>query len=221
MKAEFWIQRWDNNQIGFHLNEVNPYLRQFFSELGLNEGQKILVPLCGKSLDLMWLAEQGLQVIGVELSRQAVEQFFSEQGMQAQIVTGDGFEIWRAGNITLYCGDFFDLTEGVFNKVNRGQVDAVYDRASMIALPFEMRALYVQQLARLCPVSVPRLLVSLNYEQDKLDGPPFAVSQDEISGYFSKVFKIKQLLAKDVLDENEQFRMKGLDHLEEAVYLLR
>ena len=215
MKADFWIQRWDNDQIGFHLDEVNPYLIQFYSELGLSKGQKVFVPLCGKSRDLMWLAEQGIQVIGVELSRLAVEQFFYEHKLKPQMTKKTGFEIWQAGNITLLCGDFFDLNVGVL-----GTVDAVYDRASMIALPAEMRALYVQHMTRLCPSSIPRLLVSLNYDQSKMDGPPFAVSADEITAYYAKVFKIKQLLALDVLDENERFRMKGLDHLQEAVYLL-
>ncbi|MCW9023383.1 MAG: thiopurine S-methyltransferase [Gammaproteobacteria bacterium] len=214
MKADFWHHRWQDNLIGFHLDEINPYLKQFYSQLGLEKGQRIFVPLCGKTLDLVWLVEQGQEVTGVEISPLAVEQFFAEQDWEVQVEQISSFSIYRAAGITLYCGDFFELTPD-----RLGKVDAVYDRASLVALPPEMRTNYAAHLGQLCPAAIPRLLVSLDYDQTKMGGPPFAVSELEIAKLYAGEFNIEKLLALDILDE--RFRQKGLDHLEEAVYLLK
>lgn len=220
MEADFWHQRWQDNLIGFHLEEVNPYLPRFYSDLQLKPGQRIFVPLCGKSLDLVWLVEQGVEVTGVEISRLAVEQFFAEQGntqgWQPQVEEMGEFFLYQAQGIRLFCGDFFNLTHDLL-----GPIDAVYDRASLVALPPKMRARYAAHLEQLCPAPIPRLLVSLDYEQAQMSGPPFAVDEAEIRALYGTTFKIEKLLAQDVLDENAHFRQKGLDHLEEAVYLLK
>lgn len=214
MKAEFWHNRWENNLTGFHLNEVNPYLRANWDALNLKPGARVFVPLCGKSLDLIWLADQGFKVVGVELSPLAVDAFFAENNLSAEHSHIGELECWQSENITLYCGDFFALTSEIL-----GQIDAVYDRASLIALPPAMRQDYAAKLAELAQ-SAPKLLVTLEYEQSKMDGPPFSVSEDEVMALYQANYQVKQLSAQDVLGDNEKFREKGLDYMNECIYLL-
>ncbi len=215
MDVEFWKQRWEDNETGFHLDEVNPFLPRFWSHLKLPENSRVFVPLCGKSLDLRWLREQGHEVCGVELSPLALQQFFSEQGLQPEIHRLGAFEIWETDGIRLFCGDFFELTPELL-----GLPSVVYDRASMIALPPTMRPDYAHHLQYLAPASAPRLLVALDYEQAQMAGPPFAVSEAEVQALYGDIFQIEKIFSEDILAENERFRQKGLTRLEESVYLL-
>jgi thiopurine S-methyltransferase len=130
VETDFWHNRWENNLTGFHLDEVNPYLKANWTSLNLKAGARVFVPLCGKSLDLIWLAAQGYEVVGIELSPRAVEAFFTENNLTAEHQKIGNLEYWQAEDISLFCGDFFALTTEIL-----GQVDAVYDRASLIALP--------------------------------------------------------------------------------------
>lgn len=214
MKADFWHNRWENNLTGFHLNEVNPYLKANWSPLKLQAGTRVFVPLCGKTLDLIWLAEQGHQVVGIELSPLAVESFFSENNLAAERHQIAGLDCWQSENITLFCGDFFALTTEIL-----GQVDAVFDRASLVALPPEMRQDYATKLTELAQ-SAPKLLVTLEYDQQKMDGPPFSVSEDEVKALYQANYTVEQLSAQDVLGNNEKFRAKGLNSMNECIYLL-
>lgn len=215
MDAEFWKQRWENNETGFHLDEVNPFLPRFWPQLQITENSQVFVPLCGKSLDLRWLREQGHEVCGVELSPLALQQFFSEQGLRPEIHRAGPFEIWETDGMRLFCGDFFELTPELL-----GQPSVVYDRASMIALPPAMRPDYARHLQSLAPASAPRLLVTLDYEQTQMAGPPFAVSEAEVQALYGHIFQIEKIFAEDILAEHENFRSKGLTRLEESVYLL-
>ena len=214
MKAEFWHNRWENNLTGFHLNEVNPYLKANWSALNLKADARVFVPLCGKTLDLIWLADQGYQVFGIELSPLAVEAFFTENNLTAKHKQIGNLDCWQSENITLYCGDFFDLTSDIL-----GQVDAVYDRASLIALPPAMRQDYAAKLTEITQ-SAPKLLVTLDYEQSKMDGPPFSVSEAEVNALYQGNYQVKQLSAQDVLGDNKKFLEKGLDYMNECIYLL-
>jgi len=214
MDAEFWKKRWENGETGFHLDEVNPFLPRFWSHLHVHKKSQVFVPLCGKSLDLCWLREQGHEVWGVELSPLALQQFFSEQGLKPEIHRTGAFEIWETEGIRLFCGDFFKLTPELL-----GQPSVVYDRASMIALPPAMRPDYARHLQSLAPASAPRLLVTLDYEQAQMDGPPFAVSEAEVRALYGDSFRIEKIFSEDILAENERFRQKGLTRLEESVYL--
>lgn len=216
MEPDFWHNRWENNLIGFHLDEVNPYLIQHWPTLEVRPESRVLVPLCGKSLDLLWLTEQGHEVIGVEISPIAVKDFFAENHIQAKCIRGARFNVWEGGRIKLLCGDVFELT-----AADVGLIDVVYDRAALIALPQEMRRRYVGMINGLVPATTPHLLISLDYEQDKMDGPPFAVSDDEIKELYGEYFHIDCLQSEEVLDRNEHFRERGLDWLKESVYLLR
>lgn len=214
MEADFWHKRWESNLTGFHLDEVNPNLKANWDSLNLKDGARVFVPLCGKSLDLIWLAAQGYQVVGIELSPLAVEAFFTENKLTAEHEKKGGMDLWQSENISLFCGDFFDLTTDIL-----GPVDAVYDRASLIALPPAMRQEYAAKLTDITQ-SAPKLLVTLEYEQSKMDGPPFSVSEDEVKALYQANYRIKQLSAQDVLGDNEKFRENGLTYMNENTYQL-
>lgn len=216
MEPEFWHERWRQNQIGFHQGEVNPYLEKFWAKLGLSAPARILVPLCGKSLDLVWLQQQGYQVEGVELSELAVRAFFEEQGLTPRRHKQGDWDVWESDGVRLWCGDFFQL-----DAATLGPIDAVYDRAALIALPAPMRQQYVRHIQSLGG-AVPHLLVTLEYPQDKMDGPPFCVAQAEVQALFGERYHgTTPLACNDVLAETPQLRQRGLDRLNECVYLLQ
>jgi thiopurine S-methyltransferase len=213
MHIDFWKQRWENRQIGFHLDQVNPNLTQYWSQLAGDKEQQVLVPLCGKSLDMLWLAAQGYQVMGVECSEQALQQFIDEQQLAVTTTRRDEFTLHQAGDIQLLQGDFFNLNDSLLQSVT-----AVYDRAALIALPEEMRTQYVELLQRKLPQAVSILLVTLDYDQALMQGPPFAVSHNEVERLYQPAFDISLLDERDVITESPRFREKGLGHLFERVY---
>ncbi|AFO46361.1 MULTISPECIES: thiopurine S-methyltransferase [Pseudomonas] len=212
MEPAFWQQRWADNQIGFHQAQVNPYLQTYWPQLQLAPGSRVLVPLCGKSLDLAWLAGQGHRVLGVELSRRAVEDFFREHGLEAEVRQQGAFEVWRSGDVQLWCGDFFALrAEDVAGCVG------LYDRAAVIALPVQMRARYMQLLSGLLPTSCRGLVVTLDYDQSLLAGPPFSVRDEELRQGFAG-WQVEQLEAVEVIEESPKFVQAGASSLLERVY---
>ncbi len=214
MEADFWHDRWENNLTGFHLDEVNPYLIANWAALNIKPDARVFVPLSGKTRDLVWLAEQGYEVVAIELSPLAVAAFFAENNLIPEKHQIEGLEYWQSGKITLFSGDFFALTPQIL-----GQVDAVYDRASLIALPPTMRQSYAEKLTELCQ-KAPKLLITLEYDQSKMDGPPFSVTEDEVKALYQAHYQVKQLNSEDVLGNNERFREKGLDYMNESVYKL-
>lgn len=215
MEPEFWQERWARNQIGFHLSEVNPYLQRHWPQLAVAEGSKVLVPLCGKSLDLVWLASHGLRVMGVELSEQAVEAFFSEQNLVPRITRRSAFTVYQADLVEVWCGDFFALdAEALVGCA------ALYDRAALIALPPLMRAQYAEHLSRLLPSGCQGLLITLDYDQTQKAGPPFAVTDDEVKVLFGSDWTLRALQEQDVLEESWKFVQEGVTRLDERVYRL-
>ena len=216
MEPDFWHTRWQQNQIGFHQGEVNPYLPQHWNSLGVAAPARVLVPLCGKSLDLLWLREQGYTVEGVELSELAVRAFFEEQGVTPRCSQQGEFQVWESDGLRLWCGDFFKLGAGML-----GPVDAVYDRAALIALPAPMRRQYVDHLQILAG-PLPHFLVTLVYPQAQMDGPPFSVDQAEVDSLFADRYAgTRPHACHDVLSESPQLQQRGLDRLDECVYLLQ
>lgn len=216
MQPSFWHDKWASQQIGFHLDEVNALLIANWPQLKLNPGAKVFVPLCGKSLDLCYLAEQGHEVIGCELNADAVEQFFSDNQLAVTKSFQGEHACYQTEQVTLYQGDFFTLPSDYLSDIS-----GFYDRAALIAWPEAMRLSYVQQLAKLIPPSSLGLLVTLDYPQETLNGPPFAVSDDWIMAHMSEYFEVERLSCEDVLADNPRFLKKQVPWLTESVYRLK
>ncbi len=216
MQKEYWLDRWERQDTGFHQNEINPYLSQFWQSLQLAPGSAVLVPLCGKSRDMLWLHQQGHTVLGVELSIVAAQAFFAENGLTPQCRVHDRFTHLEANDIHILCGDFFDL-----DKNDVAKVTAVYDRAALIALPPEMRKRYAHHLLHILPSATQILLVTLDYPQHEMSGPPFAVSMDEVTSLYQPHAGITLLSQQDVLEQNPRFQDRSLSRLQENTILLK
>lgn len=209
MHHDFWHQRWQNQQIGFHQGEVNPFLLAHFQALGLQVGMRVFVPLCGKSLDMHWLLAQGFQVVGAELSQLAVDALFAELGLTPEITQSGALRHYRTRQIEIFQGDFFALTQNQLGTVN-----AIYDRAALIALPDEMRKQYCQHLMTITQTA-PQLLISFHYDQSLVPGPPFSVSKAEVSAHYTPDYTITELASVSL-----EKGMKGQYPAEETAWLL-
>ncbi|QSX34126.1 thiopurine S-methyltransferase [Shewanella avicenniae] len=212
MEPQFWHERWENQQLGFHQPEVNHFLTKHWPDLQLSSG-KVFVPLCGKSVDMRYLAEQGFQILGSEFSEIAVRQFFAENGLTPEIIAGQPISCYQQHNYQLLLGDFFELTAEHVHDCT-----AFYDRASMVALPEEMRQHYVRHLANILPSGCCGLVILLEYPQEALPGPAFSVSQAWLEQYMGAHFVIEQLASYDVLQENQKFVKNGVPWLQENIY---
>lgn len=194
MNPEFWQSRWGEGRIGFHKSEVNPLLLKYFTALQLKKGSRVLVPLSGKSIDMAWLAQQGYEVVGIELVESAVQAFFAEQNISPTIhqhADNPAVKYYQGQlaeqTITLWVADIFALT-----AEDIGNVDAVYDRAALIALPEDMRLRYSEQMQQLSN-NAPQYIITLNYDQSKKDGPPFSVNKTQIQQYYGNYYQITEL----------------------------
>ena len=215
MKKDFWLERWAREETGFHDNEVNAYLTQYWHELHLAQNSAVFVPLCGKSVDMQWLREQGHIVLGVELSCIAAQAFFKENGYTPKYLSSGKFSQYAANDIRILCGDFFDVS-----RDDLATVSAVYDRAAMVALPPEMRERYVKHLVSILPPAAKILLITFDYPQIEMQGPPFAVSSAETEALYREHADIRLIVQRDVLAENPRFQKRGLTRLQESIYLL-
>jgi thiopurine S-methyltransferase len=215
MKKDFWLERWDRGEIGFHQDEVNPYLIQYWPQLHVDRDSMVFVPLCGKSRDMLWLRNQGHQVLGVELSAIAVQSFFKENGYSPQQDSKGKFDCCEADGIRILCGDFFDL-----GKDDLADVGVVYDRASLIALPPDMRERYARHLVSILPPATQILLVTVDYPQAEMQGPPFSVTSEEVTALYRDYAEVRLLAQLDVLAKNPRFRERGLTRLQECIFLL-
>ncbi|WP_166224385.1 thiopurine S-methyltransferase [Pseudomonas atagonensis] len=213
MQPEFWHKKWESNQIGFHQPEVNVYLQRHWPALAIPAQARVLVPLCGKSLDLAWLAGRGHQVLGVELSEKAVEDFFSEHQIQPQVSENGAFKVYHSDAVELWCGDFFALTAS-----DVVDCPALYDRAALIALPAPMRERYAAHLQQILPQGVQGLLITLDYDQAQMPGPPFAVPDAEVQRLLGGGWQVERLEEQDVLRDSWKFLQAGVTRLEERVY---
>jgi thiopurine S-methyltransferase len=191
--ASYWHNRWQTKNInGFHLSQPNPLLVRHLPALALPKGARVFVPLCGKSVDLPWLASQGYRVAGAELSPLAVEQFFSELGVEPVVTTQGALQLYQAPSIDFYAGDLFDLTPELL-----GPVDAIYDRAALVALPLELRRRYTAQLLSLGG-GAPQLLATYVYDQNLTKGPPFSVSGAEVAEHYQSRYRVTALSSEAV-----------------------
>lgn len=215
MDHDFWHARWQANEIGFHQTEVNAHLQRYWPRLDIPAGGTVFVPLCGKSRDMLWLASAGYRVVGVEVSPLAVEAFFADNGLKPLRQEESGFSRYTAGEIVILAGDYFSLQAELL-----GDVAGVYDRASLIALPPEMRKAYAQHMAQLIPADIALLLVTLDYPQSEMEGPPFAISSAAVEQLYAADFDITSFETLDILAENPRFQARGLTRLQEQVYRL-
>jgi thiopurine S-methyltransferase len=215
MDQHFWTSRWEQNDIGFHKQEVHHALIRHHDRLNHQPGDSVLVPLCGKSVDMVWLYEHGFRVVGTEFSPIAVETFFDENNLKPARRTGTRFDHYTAKGVELLCGDHFALQRSDLNGAL-----AVYDRAALVALPPDLRRRYATLLTLLLPPAARILLVSYDYNQDEISGPPFAVPQTEISDLFGSGFDIELLDRRDVLESHQTLKSRGVTKINEFTSLL-
>src|SRR6478609_8497293 len=182
MEPDFWIERWEKKQIGFHGNVPNRFLVQYFSKLSLVPGARIFLPLCGKTLDIHWLLSAGYKVVGAELSELAITQLFEELEIKPEITILTDLKHYQAPNIDIFVGDIFNVTPELL-----GQVNAIYDRAALVALPTEMRVKYTRHLIELATRAekvLPQLLICFEYDPSIETGPPFSITEQEIKQHY-------------------------------------
>lgn len=213
MQPEFWHDRWSSNRIGFHRDAPLPLLVAHWTALGLAPDARVFVPLCGKSLDMVWLAERGHRVLGVELSELAVRQFFDERGLVPAIHETAAGAHFVAGAYELIVGDACALEADVL-----ADCAAVYDRAALIALPPDLRRPYAATAWRRLPAECRGLLVTLEYPQAEKAGPPFSVEADEVHALLDGAWKIEIAERRDILANEPGFVADGVTALSTAVY---
>lgn len=207
MQAEFWHNCWQQQRIGFHQHEIHPLLPVVLSQLNWDNSKAIFAPLCGKSLDLWWLSQRG-KVAGSELSELACQQFYQEQGQEFSASRLGEFLCFSHPAVDIWQGDFFAL-----KSQHLGHIGLIYDRAALIALPASMRINYVQQLRQLCKGPVSLLLLSLEYPEHEMVGPPFVVTEQEIRGLFDFASSIQLLAVRNMTGRpfaQRQFKVSQL-----------
>jgi thiopurine S-methyltransferase len=208
MELSYWVSRWEKNNIGFHMPGGYPGLKKAWKKLRLDTDQRILVPLCGKSDDLLFLSAHSSLVRGVEISEKAILEFFTEQGIKPGARSSHGFTIYYSGNIELWCGDFFKMP-----SVLKGEhgYDLIYDKAAMVALPEEMRSRYAKKLLQLAGSRASLLLHHFVYDQSEMNGPPFSISPSEIENLFGHEYNITTLESNQMdLNNFKKFKKRGL-----------
>jgi thiopurine S-methyltransferase len=213
---EFWISRWAGNRIGFHKDGVQPLLVRFWPEAaGGTRRERVLVPLAGKSHDMIWLAARGHEVVGVELSGIARRSFAAEHGLDFTLVDTPRFQEMRSGRIRYLVGDFFDLT-----PEDAGRFALVYDRAALIALPPETRGAYAAKLKSLLDIDAHILLITIEYYPDAMQGPPYSVDEAEVRALFAGC-SVGKLAREDCPEDEPRLGERGLKWMKEAVYHVR
>lgn len=215
MEKDYWLERWEQKETGFHQSEINLYLCQYWKELYLDQDDTVFVPLCGKSQDMLWLYTQNYKVLGVELSAIAVEDFFKENKLIPDYNRCKRFNRYETNRICILRGDFFNLDRKDLIKVS-----AVYDRASLVALPHDMRDRYVRHLLGILSPGTQILLITFEYSQLEMQGPPFSVSVSEVENLFGGHSSICLLARRDILNRYPRFYDRGVSKLYENIFLL-
>ena len=210
-----WVARWRESRIQFHVNKVNPILARYVDRL-LPEGfGRVLAPLCGKSLDLGWLVEQGHEVVGVELVEKAVEDLFNGIGGSPTISPQGEFQSWQSNGLEVLVGDFFELDANV-----SGKFDAIWDRAAFVALRPSDRDRYAPHLQGFLRPNSRILLATISYDESKMGGPPFSVSANEVHRRFGISLSVEKLEQSINTDPNQCFTENGIDRVLEEVWLI-
>ena len=211
-----WLEFWENNEINWHSDVVTQELEEYLELLKLEPGDKVFFPLCGKSLDMIYMLNRGFSVIGVELSEIGIKKFFHENELDFTISQVGEFDLYSANNIEIYCGDFFSLT-----SKHLSDVKAVFDRKSLIALDRNLRQKYVKHLNDIISLGVRILLITLHYPQHQMSGPPFSVDKSEVESLFSMAFKYQKLKSFEDIENGSKLVSAGVDYIENAAYCLQ
>ena len=209
MEADFWLQKWEKNETAFHQSAANQFLVKHFDALKLQPGARVFVPLCGKTLDIAWLLTKGYQVAGAELSQLAIDQLFENLGAKPSIKKIGKLLHYSAPSVDIFVGDIFELTAETL-----GTVDAIYDRAALVALPAGMRDRYASHLLTITN-SAPQLTICYVYDQSRQAGPPFSVTNEEVLRLYSTNYLASLLEVADVPGG-----LKGICPATENIWLL-
>jgi len=210
MEASFWHNKWQRGEIAFHQSQANPLLVAHFEALNLPKGSRVFLPLCGKTLDIAWLLAGGYQVVGAELSEIAIDELFESLGLQPKITKVGALIHYSAENIDLFVGNIFDLTAEYVGPVN-----AIYDRAAIVALPADTRKKYAPHLLNITQAA-PQLVIAYEYDQSVVDGPPFSVSEAELKQHYGTTYNLSALETREV-----EGGMKGQAASTETAWLLK
>lgn len=209
MEPEFWHERWKQRELGFNQAEPNALLVKHFKSLGLGEGDRVFLPLCGKTVDIHWVLAQGCRVAGVELSETAVSELFQELHLQPEVTPLEGMKRYSGPGLEIFVGDLFHLSASAL-----GPVQAVYDRAAMVALPQDIRERYAAHLIEITG-NARQLLITFTYDQTQMEGPPFSIPPKEIEDHYRDSYRIVELESRPV-----EGKLKGTVAATESIRLL-
>lgn len=192
MEENFWHQKWERGDIAFHESEANPFLIEHFKKLNLPKDSRVFLPLCGKTRDVAWLLACGYRVVGAELSELAINELFKDLVLAPEISRIGELIRYSANNIDILLGDIFAVSVDYL-----GPVSAIYDRAALVALPAGIRAHYTSHLINISDAA-PQLLITYEYNQQLIDGPPFSVNEDEVKQHYGTRYHLKSVESKNV-----------------------
>lgn len=215
MDADFWHDRWRQGLIGFHQPEPNKLLKKHWTSICPQTTATVFVPLCGKSHDMTWLAGRGHSVVGVELSEIAARDYFAERGLVPEAREDGSFTILTAGGVEIWVGDIF-----AFPANRLAHAAAAFDRASLIALPADMRADYARQMSHLMPADAPTLLLTIAYDQNEMQGPPFSVTDHEVFSLYRAYRTVTHLETRDALAGSKNLQERGVTALTTSVFVI-
>jgi len=205
-----WLERWKNREIGFNQDEVNAFLVKYFERLNLKADSKVLVPLCGKTIDISWLLSQGYDVTGIELSETAIVELFEELNVQPEIRTMGELILYSSKNLKVFVGDIFKVTSAML-----GKIDAIYDRASLVALTKDLRVEYTAHLRDITN-NAPQLLLCFEYEQSLMNRTPYSVEESEVKKHYAEYYDVALLSREEIVGG-----FKGKLPASDVVWLLK
>ena len=206
---EDWLSRWREGQIGWHEAAGNALLKRYWPRLVRDSS--VLVPFCGKAVDMLWLASQGLKVTGVEVSEVAVRTFFAENALEYRLTEHGSMPCYEANSapVRILQGDYFEVESEPFH--------ALYDRGALVALPPDRRPDYVAHTRKLLREDAYRLIITMSYDDSQVSGPPYRVDADELQSYWGDLDCVS---SRDALDQAPQkFRRAGVTRVVESVWI--
>lgn len=216
MDKAYWLNRWETGNTRFNEPVPHRYLVKYFDELNLSPGDSIFVPLCGKSVDMVWMMRHKHPIIGVEISPIAINDFLAENEIQALKSQEDGFCVYRHNLGMLYQGDLF-----TFNPACLNEIKAVYDRGCFVALPpMSIRLQYIDWLKSTLQTGTRILFISIEHNNPSIAEPPFSVSDKELRQYFNKEFSVNLLRKEEAAEIKPHWQERGIKCLWESVYLI-